>query len=93
VQGQGFTIEVILHDINNLEEKSSPPYYFNILVKPQKNCGLYPFPKRIIDIRISVIDHSDDYMVVAGTNESSLPLALLYETKTYELLRAISFSS
>jgi hypothetical protein len=53
---------------------------------------MYPFPKRIMNILISVIDHSDDYMVVAGTNQNSLPIALLYETKSYELLKATSFS-
>jgi hypothetical protein len=91
VQGQGFTIEVILHDVNKLQELWSPPYYFNILVKPQKSCEVHPFPQRILDIKISVIDHSDDFMVVAGTNPSSMPIAILYETKTYKLLKASSF--
>jgi hypothetical protein len=53
---------------------------------------MYPFPKKILNIKISVIDHSDDYMIVAGTNLGSLPIALLYDTKSYELLRGTSFS-
>jgi hypothetical protein len=82
---------MIMHDVNELEELWSPPYYFNILVKPKKSCDVRPFPQRILDIKISVIDHSDDYMVVAGTNPSYLPIGLLYDTKTYKLLKASSF--